>query len=49
MKGITKELIVLTALLIGGYLVLVHYTGFSRSVAALGTAYTGGVKALQGR
>lgn len=49
MKAMTKELFVLTAALVGGYLVLVHYTGFSRSIAALGSSYVGGVKALQGR
>lgn len=49
MKIITKELLMLTAVLVGAYLVLTHYTGFSRSVDALGKTYVGGVKALQGR
>lgn len=49
MKGSIKQLMVLTAVLVGAYLVLVHYTGFSRSISSLGSAYVGGVKALQGR
>jgi hypothetical protein len=49
MRGAYKELMTLTMVLVGLYLVLVHYTGFSRSVASVGSAYAGGVKALQGR
>lgn len=49
MKAVTKELLVMTFAVIALYLVLVHYTGFSRGVAAIGSSYTGGVKALQGR
>jgi hypothetical protein len=49
MKASVKELLVVTAALIAAYLVLTNYTGFSKSVASLGTAYVGGVKALQGR
>ena len=49
MKLATKELMALTGVLVGLYLVLTHYTGFSRSVSSIGTAYVGGVKALQGR
>jgi hypothetical protein len=48
-KGITKELLTLTAVLVGAYLVLTHYTGFSRAIGAGANAYVGGVKALQGR
>jgi hypothetical protein len=48
-KGSVKELLVVTAALIAAYLVLVNYTGFSKSVSSLGSAYVGGVKALQGR
>jgi hypothetical protein len=46
---ITKDLLMVTGTLIAAYLILVHYTGFSKSVSALGTAYAGGVKVLQGR
>lgn len=49
MKFATKELMTLTLVLVGLFLVLTHATGFSRNVSALGTAYVGGVKALQGR
>lgn len=49
MKFFTKELFALTGALVGAYLILVHYTGFSRSVGALGSAYGGSVKVLQGR
>jgi hypothetical protein len=49
MKFFTRELLTLTGALVGGYLVLVHYTGFSRSVASVAGAYTSGVKTLQGR
>lgn len=49
MTATLKQTLTLTAFLVGAYLVLTHYTGFSRSVASLGTAYVGGVKALQGR
>jgi hypothetical protein len=49
MKVFTKELFTLTTLLVGAYLVLTHYTGFSKSVSSIGGAYVGGVKALQGR
>jgi hypothetical protein len=49
MKFFSRELLTLTGALVGAYLVLTHYTGFSRSVASVSQAYTGGVKALQGR
>ncbi len=49
MSGNIKQALTLTAVLVGAYLILVHYTGFSRSVASIGNAYVGGVKALQGR
>ena len=49
MKFMTKELLTMTATLVGLYLVLVHASGFSRSVSALSSAYTGSVKTLQGR
>jgi hypothetical protein len=45
----TKELMAVSAALIAAYLILTHATGFSRSVAAIGSGYTGAVKALQGR
>lgn len=49
MKFMTKELMTLTMVLVGGYLVLVHASGFSRSVKSLSEAYSGSVKVLQGR
>lgn len=49
MKGITKELLVVTGGLVALYLVVVHYTGFSKVLSTSGSVYTGGVKALQGR
>lgn len=49
MKMITKELLMVTGALVAAYLILTNYTGFSKSVSALSSAYTGGVKALQGR
>lgn len=49
MKFVTKELLGFTGVLVAAYLILTHATGFSRSVGALGTTYTSGVKALQGR
>lgn len=49
MKFFTKELISLTTLLVGGYLILTHATGFSRSLGAASSAYGGVVKSLQGR
>jgi hypothetical protein len=48
-KFFTRELLTLTGALVAAYLILTHSTGFGRSVQALGSAYTGGVKALQGR
>lgn len=49
MRFFTKELLTLTGTLVLVYLVVTKYTGFSRSVGAVGQAYVGGVKALQGR
>lgn len=49
MKFFTKDLLALTGTLVGAYLILTHATGFSRSVQAVGQAYGGGVKTLQGR
>lgn len=49
MKFATKELVGMTVLLVLVFLVLTHFTGFGRDVGSLATAYTGSVKALQGR
>lgn len=49
MRFFTKELLGLTGTLVAAYLILTHATGFSRSVQAVGSAYGGGVKTLQGR
>jgi hypothetical protein len=48
-KSSVKELLMVTGVLVAAYLILTNYTGFSKSVSALGSAYVGGVKALQGR
>ena len=49
MKFFTKELIGLTSTLVLAYLILVHSTGFSRSVTSASQGYVRSVKALQGR
>jgi hypothetical protein len=48
MKG-AREFLTIWALLIGGFLVLEHFTGFSSDVNALGKNLTGLSKTLQGR
>lgn len=48
MKFLTKELMVITGALVAIYLILTHYTGFSRSIASLSHLYNSGVKTLQG-
>ena len=49
MKGVTRELIVLSFGVIAAYLILEHYTGFSKDVGAIATGATGFAKTLQGR
>jgi hypothetical protein len=49
MKGITREFLMIWAGLIAGFLVLEHYTGFSKDVSAIGGNLVGLSKALQGR
>lgn len=49
MKGLVREFIVATIVLIVLFLVLTHFTGFERDVRAIGSQYVGAVKALQGR
>jgi hypothetical protein len=49
MSATLKQTIALTGVLVAIYLVVTHYTGFSRDVASIGSSYVGGVKALQGR
>jgi hypothetical protein len=49
MKAITKEFISMTILLVIVFLILTHYTGFSRSVGALGSNYAKVIKTFQGR
>jgi len=44
-----KKFLLGTGVLIGLYLVVANATGFGRAVAAAGSAYSGGVKTLQGR
>ena len=49
MKTITKEFISMTILLVIVFLVLTHFTGFSRDVGALGSNWAHLVKTFQGR
>lgn len=49
MKGFTKEFLMIWAVLIGGFLVLEHATGFSQDVGAIGTNLGSVSKVLQGR
>ncbi len=49
MSGAVKEILTLTGTLVLAFLVLTHFTGFSRDVGAVGSGYVGVVKALQGR
>lgn len=49
MSGNVKRILVGSGVLIGLYLVLVNYTGFSKDVNSVGTASTSVVGALQGR
>ena len=49
MKYATKELVGMTILLVLAYLVLTHFTGFSRDVGALGNAWVNVTKTFQGR
>jgi hypothetical protein len=49
MKGLTRELIVLWFGVIAAYLVLEHYTGFSKDVGSIATGATGFSRVLQGR
>lgn len=49
MKTITKEFISMTILLVIVFLVLTHFTGFSRDVGALGSNWANLVKTFQGR
>ena len=49
MKYATKEFLVLAGTLVGAYLVLIHYTGFSRDVSAVSSGSVNILKTLQGR
>lgn len=49
MKAITKEFISMTILLVIVFLVLTHFTGFSRDVGAIGSNWARLVKTFQGR
>lgn len=48
-KFVTKEVIGMTVVLVVVFLILTHYTGFSRSVGALGSNWARLVKTFQGR
>lgn len=49
MKSLTKELLSFLLVLIMAYLLLVHFTGFSRDVGAVGGTLTSVTRTLQGR
>jgi hypothetical protein len=49
MKYATKELVGMTVLLVLVFLVLTHFTGFSRDVGALGSNWAAIIKTFQGR
>lgn len=49
MRGTTKEILTVTGGLIMAFLVLTHYTGFSRDVGAIASGYSNVAKTLQGR
>jgi hypothetical protein len=49
LKTITKELVAMTVVLVLAYLVLIHFTGFTRDVGALGSAWVNVTKTFQGR
>lgn len=49
MKGLTREFLVIFGGTIALFLVLEHYTGFSKDVGALGGGLSGVAKTLQGR
>jgi hypothetical protein len=44
-----RKVLVYGAALIGGYLVLVHYTGFAKDVNSAGSGSVNLIKAFQGR
>lgn len=46
---LAREILTVFLILIAAYLVLVHFTGFSKDVAALGSFATSTTTALQGR
>jgi hypothetical protein len=49
MKFVTKEFLGMLTLLIGGFLILEHATGFSKDVGALASGTVNIAKTLQGR
>lgn len=49
MNGTVKKVLVGSGILIGLYLVLINYTGFSSDVNSVSTGSVGVVKSLQGR
>jgi hypothetical protein len=48
-SGATKQVLSLVGTLVLAFLVLEHYTGFSRDVSAISTGGVGIIKTLQGR
>jgi hypothetical protein len=44
-----KQVLKLTFIVVGLFLVLTHFTGFEGDVKAIAGLYTSGVKSLQGR
>lgn len=49
MRGLSREFFQLTLILVGGFLILSHASGFSRGIGSLSRGYARDVKALQGR
>ena len=49
MKGTTKELIQMTVLLVVIFLLLTHFTGFSKDVGAVTKGWGGLIRDFQGR
>lgn len=49
MSGTVRKVLVGSGVLIGLYLALVHFTGFSSDVNSVSTGSVGVVQALQGR
>ena len=49
MRGVTRELLSAFLVLTLAYLALIHFTGFSKDVGAIGSFGTGLLRTAQGR